>query len=58
VTFAFAGFTVTPIADLTMVMDFTDLATDLGALLVAVLFLVLIMWGVSIGTHSLRHLAK
>jgi uncharacterized protein HemY len=58
VPLALAAFTATPIADIPTEIDFTDVSTDLGVLLVAVLLAMLIIWGLSVGTHSIKHFAK
>lgn len=63
VVLAFSGFTATPIADISTAIDLGDPATDVAAILLAVLLLVLVIWGLAVGTysvrtHSFRHFAK
>jgi len=51
---AFADFTATPIGQIGTALDFSDPSTDLAALLVAALAMVLILWGIALGAHSMK----
>ena len=57
VPLALSRLTATPIVDVPREIDFSDITTDLGVFFVAVLFVMVILWGFSVGSRSFKHFA-